>query len=113
MSCSRVFSCVFSLLLFLYDIPFYAAADTVLCFNVRNFKTNSIALENRLYQVNIFCHISARKHMLWVLIRSGSPRLLMSSHNICFRAEIRIYRVFVFCGMVKMRLLWSCGIPNL
>ena len=73
MSCSRVFSCVFSLLLFLYNIPFYPAADTVLCFNVRNLKTNSIALENRLYQVNNFCHISARKHMLWVLIRSGSP----------------------------------------
>ena len=40
-----------------------------------------IGLDKNGYQVNSFL-ISRRKHMLWVLIR-------MSTHNICFRREIR------------------------
>ena len=32
---------------------------------------------------------SQQKNMLWVLIRSPSEALLMSTHNICFRREIR------------------------
>ena len=51
----------------------------------------NIDLDKGGYLVNIFL-IIARKHMLWVLIRSASglgEALLMSTHNICFRAEIR------------------------
>ena len=51
-----------------------------------------IGLIKEGYPVNIFL-ISPRKHMLWVLIRSaslvGGTTLLMSTHNICFRGEIR------------------------
>ena len=57
--------------------------DKALPFNPRNI----IGLDKRGYQVNIFL-ISPQKHMLWVLIRSGEV-LLMSTHNIWFRGEIR------------------------
>ena len=48
----------------------------------------SIGLVKGGYLVNIFL-ISPRKHMLWVLIRSASEALLMSTNNICFHGEIR------------------------
>ena len=52
----------------------------------------AIATDKRGYQHIIFL-ISRRKHMLWVLIRSASV-LLMSTHNICFRREIRKISAF-------------------
>ena len=45
-----------------------------------------IGLDKGGHLVNIFL-LSPRKYMLWVLIRSEA--LLMSTHNICFRGEIR------------------------
>ena len=53
--------------------------------------------------IDIFL-ISAPKHMLWVLIRSGAP-LLMSALNICFNAEIG--KLFTW----HPSLIWSYGIP--
>ena len=89
-----------------------------LIFCHQNYMAGSIGLDKSGYQVNTFL-ISRRKHMLWVLIRSASAEnlhcgyslevpqrgasneypqhmfssrneaLLMSTHNICFRREIR------------------------
>ena len=53
----------------------------------------TIAADKRGYPHNIFL-ISWWKHMLWVLIRSASAALLMSTHNICFHWEIRKYQHF-------------------
>ena len=47
------------------------------------------------YHVNIFL-ISPQKHMLWVLIRSASEALLMSTHSICFCGETKKYQCFLF-----------------
>ena len=38
---------------------------------------------------NFIFVISRRKYILWVLIRSASLEVLMSTHNICFLGEIR------------------------
>ena len=76
--------------------------------------STTVALVERGYPHIIFL-ISARKHMLYVLIRSASPflflhesiccgyllerigeALLMSTHNIYFRAEMRKMSVLCF-----------------
>ena len=63
-----------------------------------------IGLDKSGYQVNIF-YISPQKHMLWVLIRSTShgeirkisgKALLMSTHNICLRGEIRKISILLY-----------------
>ena len=53
-----------------------------------------IGLDKGGYPVNIFL-ISPGKHMLWVL----SEALLMSTHNICFRGEIR--KISILLGWKK------------
>ena len=45
--------------------------------------------------------ISPWKHILWVLIRSTTEALLMSTHNICFHGEI--WKIF----MLNTPLIWS------
>ena len=74
-----------------------------------------IATDKRGYLHNIFL-ISRQKRMLWVLIRSASLRitnaeaLLMNTHNICFRREIR--KISAFFGKTPYLLLWKCETLN-
>ena len=53
-----------------------------------------IAPDKSRYPHNIFL-ISPQKRILWVLIRSLDEALLMSTHSICFREEIRKYQFFL------------------
>ena len=46
--------------------------------------------------------------MLWVLIRSASEVLLMSTHNICFRPEIRKIEKYKKISGRKKHPIWSC-----
>ena len=46
--------------------------------------------------VDIIFLIFARKHRLWVLVRTASPRrFLMSTHNLCFEQKYEKYQSFL------------------
>ena len=56
--------------------------------------------------VYIIFLISAQKHRLWVLVRTASPAVLTSTHNLCFEQKNEKYPIFFsenfhfFCGKI-------------
>ena len=50
--------------------------------------------------------------MLWVLIRSTSLVLLMSTHNICFCGEIRTVLIWIYEACLLWTILLVCHITE-